>query len=137
MDEESSPDYTLEFLLAFDGRIHWLEQEYRLRFNIRRVSATASRPHGLSYSFTLHDPDGNRLIGFDNAHNVPATGSRHKPRVKAADHWHRREGEKGRRYHFESADKLLEDFFAEVRRVLDERGISDEVRRVTDADERS
>lgn len=133
----SAPDHTLEFLLAFDGRTHWLDQDYCLRFKIRRVAPRASRPHGLRYSFTLHDPDGNRLVGFDNAHNVRATGSRHKARPKQADHWHRTKGDSGRPYQFQSADKLLADFFAEVRRVLAERGISDEVRRVSeDADER-
>ena len=42
-----------------------------------------------------------------------------------------------RPYRFESADKLLADFFAEVHRVLAERGISDEVLDVSQAsDER-
>lgn len=130
--QDDPPDHALEFLLAFDGRTHWLEQDYCLRFKIRRVPPTASRPLGLRYSFTLHDPDGKRLVGFDNAHNVPASGSRHKVRPEQADHWHRREGDKGRPYRFESADKLLADFFAEVSRVLAERGISDEVRRVSE-----
>jgi hypothetical protein len=124
-------DHTLEFLLAFDGRTHWLEQDYCIRFRIRRVPATGRRPHGLQYSFTLHDPDGKRLVGFDNAHVVPAA-LRRAARSGAADHWHRAEDDKGRLYRFESADKLLADFFAEVHRVLTERGIPDEVYRVTE-----
>jgi hypothetical protein len=67
-----STDHGLEFLLAFNGRIHHLEKGYWLKFEIMRVETTAERPHGLSYSFTLHAPDGTRLVGFDNAHNVPA-----------------------------------------------------------------
>jgi hypothetical protein len=43
------------------------------------------------------------------------------------------EGDKGRAYRFESADKLLADFFAEVHRVLAERGITDEVLGVSEA----
>jgi len=31
----------------------------------------------------LHDPDNRRLIGFDNAHNVPAKGARFQKRPKA------------------------------------------------------
>jgi hypothetical protein len=78
-------EHALEFLLAFDGRIHWLEQGYSLKFEIKRVEPMQHRPHGLSYSFTLHDPEGKRLIGFDNAHTVRARGSRFKKRSSAAD----------------------------------------------------
>jgi len=56
-------EHTLEFLLDFDGRTHWYAGGYRVRFEIRRVKKTKARPHGLRYSFTLHDPSGARLIG--------------------------------------------------------------------------
>jgi hypothetical protein len=69
-------DYGLEFLLAFDGRVHHLEKGYSIKFEIRRVEATKNRPHGLSYSFTLHAPDGTRLVGFDNAHRYRARARR-------------------------------------------------------------
>lgn len=49
-----------------------------------------------------------------------------------ADHWHRTEDETGRPYRFVDAEQLLIDFFAEVRRVLAERDISDAVVRVTE-----
>jgi len=124
------PEYALEFLLAFDGRIHHLEEGYRIKFEIRRVEATRDRPHGLSYSLTLHGPDGARLIGFDNAHGVPAAGARFKPRPRASDHWHRTANDPGRAYAFKDADTLLADFFREVRRVLAERGISETVVKV-------
>ena len=55
---EKPSEYGLEFLLAFDGRIHHLEEGYRIKFEIKRVEATKKRPHGLSYAFTLHAPDG-------------------------------------------------------------------------------
>ena len=116
-------EYGLEFLLAFDGRIHHLEEGYWLKFEIKRVEATKERPHGLSYSFTLHAPDGTRLVGFDNAHGVPATGSRFKRKPPASDHWHRTEDDPGRLYQFEDAETLIDDFFDEVERVLGERGI--------------
>lgn len=123
----SDEEHALEFLLAFDGRVHWLERGYWLKFEIGRVEPSAGRPHGLNYSFTLHAPDGKRLVGFDNAHGVAAAGSRFKRRPTATDHWHRTESDEGRPYEFVSADRLLEDFFGEVRRVLDERGLSDTV----------
>jgi hypothetical protein len=117
------PDHTLEFLLAFDGRVHHLEKGYWLKFAIKRVASSKSRPHGLSYSFTLHAPNGSRLIGYDNAHPVAALGGRFKPRPRIADHWHRMEGDLGRPYVFKDAETLLADFFNEVERVLAERGI--------------
>jgi hypothetical protein len=78
----------------------------------------------MRYAFTLHDPDGRRLLGFDNAHAVPPEGSRFKPRAVEQDHWHRNENDEGRPYRFIDADTLLADFEAEVIRVLSERGIA-------------
>jgi uncharacterized protein DUF6516 len=122
--------HTLEFLLAFDGYVHWLEQGYRIKFAIGRVAPSRQRPHGLRYSFTLHDPQGKRLLGFDNAHVL--RGSRYKRHAVTMDHWHRTETDEGQPYRFSDADALLADFFREVRRVLGERGVSDTVVRVED-----
>lgn len=120
-------DHGLEFLLAFDGRLHHLEKGYWLRFELKRVEATKNRPHGLSYSFTLHAPDGTRLVGFDNAHDVSPKGSRFKRRGETTDHWHRTEEDPGRPYHFKDAEALIDDFFNEVERVLRDRGVGLEV----------
>ena len=90
---EGSSDHTLEFLLAFDGRVHHLEKCYWIKFPVKKVEATKTRPHGFSYSFTLHARDGTRLVGFDNADGVPALGSRFRKRSPAIDHWHRTENE--------------------------------------------
>jgi len=117
------PEYGLEFLLAFDGRIHHLEEGYWMKFEIKRAKTTKKRPHGLSYSFTLHAPDGSRLVGFDNAHSVPVPGSSLKRQPPASDHWHRTENDPGRPYEFKDTETLIEDFFDEVERVLRERGI--------------
>jgi hypothetical protein len=72
----------------------------------------------------MHAPNGTRLIGFDNAHDVPHGGSRFKRRGEATDHWHRTERDSGRPYTFTSAQRLIDDFFDEVERVLRERGLS-------------
>jgi hypothetical protein len=125
-------DHAIEFLLAFDGRIHHLEEGYWIKFEIKKVEAHKNRPHGLSYSFTLHAPDGTRLVGFDNAHGIAPVGSRFKKRSQASDHWHRSEGDVGRPYEFKDAETLLDDFFDEVERVLRERGIRTTVVRMED-----
>lgn len=126
----SQPDHTLEYLLAFDGHIHYLEKGYFLKFEVKRVEATKKRPYGLSYSLTLHAPDKTRLIGFDNAHGVPALGSRFKQRPQANDHWHRTEDDPGRPYEFKDAATLINDFLDEAERVLGELGIGTDVIKV-------
>ena len=123
-------DHGLEFLLAFNGRIHHLDKGYWIKFEITRSQVTPKQPHGLTYSFTLHAPDGTRLVGFDNAHQAPAKGAPFKRRNAANDHWHRTEQDPGRPYQFKNAETLIDDFFDEVERVLGERGVSVQVIRV-------
>lgn len=105
MDDDDQV-HTLEFLLAFDGRVHWYAQGYFTKFVIRRVLPTKQRPHGLSYTLTLHAPEGERLMGFDNAHTVAARG-RHAKRQAEADHWHRTGDDPGRPYGFTDAETLI------------------------------
>jgi hypothetical protein len=124
---DEKPEHTLEFLLAFDGRIHWLESGHWIKFEIHRINPTSERPHGLRYSFTLHDPQGHRLVGFDNAHRVSERGSPYKTKPTVMDHWHRTQDDEGRPYVFRDAETLLSDFFQEVRRVLGEQGLSETV----------
>jgi len=117
--ESDRDEHTLEFLLAFDGRVHWYAQGYWVKFEIKRVQPTPERPHGLRYSFTLHDPHGTRLIGYDNAHRIQTR----KGRTVEADHWHRTQGDPGSEYSFKDAATLVGDFLDEVERVLTERGV--------------
>ena len=108
---------------------------YWLKFEIGRVEPTPERPHGLRYAFTLHDPEGNPLVGFDKAHRTPPLGSRFRCTSDEYGHWHRSGSDPERSYAFTTADQLIADFFAEVRRVLGERGISETWRTQTIADE--
>ncbi|MGO9995541.1 MAG: hypothetical protein ACLPTF_23935 [Steroidobacteraceae bacterium] len=116
------PEHALEFLLDFDGRRHFYEGGYFAKFEIRRVSKTKTRPAGIKYAFTLHAPDGTRLMGFDNAHTVPALGGRKKA-AAASDHWHRTADDVGRPYKFSDVETLLNDFFDEVERILTELNV--------------
>jgi hypothetical protein len=121
---ESSPEDELAYLLDYDGARYLFDEGYWVKIEVKRTTPTQQRPHGLSYSLTLHDPDGKRLLGFDNAHAVPPLGGRYKAKPKAHDHWHRTEADKGRPYVFRSAVQLVQDFLDEVDRVLGERGVS-------------
>ena len=122
-----APDYDLDYLLGYDGRLHFLASGHFLKFEARRVDPSEQVPHGIGYSLTLHGPDGTRLLGFDNAHSVPHPGGRYISPPAAADHWHRTASDEGRPYSFSTVPQLLDDFFDEVERVLREEGVEFEV----------
>ena len=115
-----SGDPGLRVLLDLDGVSFALDAagNHRVRFIVKRVPTSPERPHGLSYSLTLHDRLGNRLVGFDNAHAVPR-GKRRPIRV-VKDHRHRLMSI--RPYAYRDAATLLADFWSEVDAVLKERG---------------
>jgi hypothetical protein len=136
MEDTISDEHTLEFLLGFDGRIHYFARGYWVKFEIKRMEPTPERPHGLRYAFTLHDPDGKRLMGFDNAHGVSHQGARYRKPPVAHDHWHRTGDDEGRPYPFTTAEQLLMDFQTEVERVLSALGVDDTVVRESDTTER-
>lgn len=118
------PEYELEHLLGYDGRRHFLATGHFLKFEVRVVGKSERVPHGIAYALTLHDPNGKRLMGFDNAHPVAHQGSSFVPAARQADHWHRSAQDAGRPYTFVSAVQLLDDFFDEVERILEELGVA-------------
>jgi len=69
------PDRTIDTLLDLDGLVLVIDPagKHWVKFTARRVPLSSARPHGIAYSLTLHDEEGNRLVGFDNAHAVAAT----------------------------------------------------------------
>ena len=99
--------------LFVDDAGHWV------KFVVVRTEATPERPHGLSYSLTLHAPDGARLVGFDSAHPVRERRGRGGQRLERD---HRRRLRTIRPYEYEDAATLIEDFWKAVDQVLRERG---------------
>lgn len=122
-----TPERTLEWLLDYDGRRHFFASGHFLKFEIRLVEQSNQVPHGIAYSFTFHDPEGTRLLGFDNAHPVPHAGGKYVKPKPEADHWHRTINDEGRPYTFITVEQLLENFFTEVEKVCEKHGISTEV----------
>jgi hypothetical protein len=110
-------------LLDLDGQVLVVDPkgEYWVRFSVDRVASTPERPHGLRYSLTLHGPDGNRLVGFDNAHSVRASQRPGGKRRGSYDHKHR--FGTVRPYVFKDPASLLEDFWGEVDSVLKQKGV--------------
>jgi Family of unknown function (DUF6516) len=109
-------DHALDTLLDLDGQILVIDAAgYWVKFVVNRVPPTPEKPHGLDYSLTLHGPDGERLVGFDNAHPVGR-----KPRP-TQDHKHRLRTV--RPYDYKTAAELVADFWAEVEAVMREKGV--------------
>ena len=116
-------DPGLDELLEFNGTVlvadpigqHWV------KFVVHRVESTPERPHGLSYSLTLHAADGERLVGFDNAHAVARKQGMVRVTETMHDHKHRFRAIKP--YEYQDAATLLADFWDEVDNVLKERGV--------------
>src|ERR1700719_4549394 len=86
-------DCGLDALLDLDGVVYALSDDsapYWVKFVVKQVPASLERPHGLSYSLTLHDPQGDRVLGFDNAHPVSeGSGPGIRTRIEC-DHQHHR-----------------------------------------------
>lgn len=116
-------DPSLDVLLDLDGQVLVIDPATRhwVRFVVTRVPASPEKPHGLDYALTLHGPDGERLVGFDNAHPVRATAGPGGKGRMAQDHKHRLKTV--RPYEYRDAASLLEDFWREVEDVLAQKGM--------------
>jgi hypothetical protein len=113
-------DPGLDTLLDLDGQTLFVDEiGHWVKFIVQRTEVKPERPHGLSYSLTLHAPDGDRLVGFDNAHPVQERRGPGTRRRGEGDHRHRRRAI--RPYQYKDAATLLEDFWKEVDAVLQER----------------
>ncbi|MCA8250443.1 DUF6516 family protein [Burkholderia multivorans] len=112
-------DVAIDTLIDLNGSILDQENGYWIKLEAWRVEASPEIPHGIRYSLTLHEPYGNRILGYDNAHAVkPPKKFKYAGRILAYDHKHRHASDKGVPYEFKDAQQLLNDFFADVDRVL-------------------
>lgn len=115
----SKEDISIENLLELDGVRYVIDERLGLwvKFEAMRVRSTNERPQGIRYSLTLHDRFNRRIIGFDNAHAVEHGGKTNVSPKRTYDHWHRDALDNGRPYDYQSAGKLIEDFWKEVEKV--------------------
>ena len=121
--KEYYEDPSIAWFLELNGTIHFVDErcKYRVKIEAKRTEVTPERPHGLSYSLTLHDADNERILGFDNAHPVR---SRKGPGGKQHRfHDHRHCYDRTRVYHFVDTATLITDFYDAVDRILDELGV--------------
>ena len=114
-------DWGLRTLLDLHGQIIDQEGGYWVKIEVWAVPVSRDIPHGIRYSLTLHEPYGNRILGFDNAHAVkPPKKFKYSGIRVPYDHKHRHASDKGVPYEFKDAHQLLSDFFEEVDRILKE-----------------
>lgn len=111
----SSIDYALDALLEMDGTIYYYPSGFWLKIEAKRMYISNNYPHAIKYSLTLHDVNGNRVLGYDNAHGVPG-----KSINTAFDHKHK--GTRIISYKYSCAEELLEHFFNDVELILEKAG---------------
>jgi hypothetical protein len=115
-------DAAIETLLDLNGAILDQGNGCWIKLEAWRVEATRQIPHGIRYSLTLHEPNGKRILGYDNAHAIkPPPKFKYAGQILTYDHKHRHVSDKGTPYAFTDAQELLKDFFADVDRILLER----------------
>lgn len=110
-------DDAIHRLLSYDRHRYEMDNGWSIRFRVRIAPLTTGRPHGIKYSLTLHDAQGRRLLGFDNAHGIP--------RASAYDHQHGfRSAGAPHTYEYRSGDELIADFFDAVERACAAEGVA-------------
>ncbi len=120
-------DDELDTLLGLDGSFFAVAAGFVVEFMVRRTEATPGRPHGIYYALVFRPAGGPPYVKFDNAHPVERPGGRFVKAPPSYDHWHRDLRGPGRPYAFTTPTQLLKDFWAEVKRVLNEKGIPNDL----------
>ena len=108
----------IETLLDLDGERFEVGNGYWVKFDAKQVDVTKMIPHGVKYSLTLHRPDNTRIMGFDNAHLVKPPGNQFKYAVQFFAYQ-----KPPVPYHFNSPEKLVEDFWDAVDHALLQEGV--------------
>jgi len=111
-------DNGIDTLLDLHANIVQQEHGYWVEIHAWRVESNALIPHGIRYALPLHEQNGKRVMGYDNAHAVkPPNRFKYAGQVLPYDHKHRHISDQGVPYEFKDTYQLLRDFFADVDRV--------------------
>lgn len=120
-----SKEKSLETLLTMDGQKMVIDEKRGLwtKFQAKRVQVTDDRPHGISYSLSLHDRNNKRILGFDNAHPIEYGGKHMAAPKRQYDHYHAFDSAVPSPYQFESPEKLVTDFWIAVDEFISGTGL--------------
>lgn len=116
MNNPKGNDIGLNSLLELNDEIFPMDNGYWTKIEAKKVEPNDVIPHGIKYSLTLHDRSNKRILGFDNAHAIKPKKKRYRAKITKWDHKH--EKDRVKPYEFESAGKLLEDFWKSVNDIL-------------------
>lgn len=113
-------DTGLDTLLSMDGVVRVYPNKYWWKIKAHLVDPSEQRPHGISYSFTLHDNKNTRIFGMDNKHVPKNRRKGYHGRIIEFDHVHEDKNDKGTAYAFINAETLMSDFLLKVKEIMDE-----------------
>ena len=113
---ENEQDPTRDFLLDLNG-MSITFKNHTVTFKIVAVAPSKERPHGLDYCLVLLNKRRQRIFGIDNAHGINFSKKKFGGRKIIWDHQHREM--KIIPYSFVSPEKLLEDFWNEVNKIIE------------------
>jgi hypothetical protein len=108
-----------QHLLDLDGQYFQFEGGYYAKCVFHVVPKSQQKPHGFDYSLTLHRKDGERMLGFDNAHAAPKRRGPASKSRRAPEFDHRHKGDRTYRYEYKDLATLLDDFWDEVDKALE------------------
>lgn len=115
-------DDNLQVLLDLDGESMFIDEKLGVwvKFEVKAAPTDLKRLHGIRYSLTMHDRSGQRILGFDNAHEIEYGKKNKVAAQRTYDHCHV-DGKKDiKPYPYTTALKLLEDFWAAVDKKIEE-----------------
>ena len=118
MSHQNLKDPGLIALLDLDGEIFPMVNGFWTKIEVKMIMHNEGIPHGVRYSLTLHNSRNLRVLGYDNAHRFKTGRRGFGAKVNEWDHKH--EGNTTKPYEFESAGQLLEDFWKDVNRIIED-----------------
>ena len=107
-----------QYLADLDGQYFQFEGGYYAKIVFHVVPKNQEKPHGFDYSLTFHRKDGERILGFDNAHAPPARSGPAAKSKQSPQFDHKHKGKRTYQYNYVDLAMLLNDFWDEVDKVL-------------------
>jgi len=112
-------DHGLDTLLSMDGVKRIYPNKYWWMIKAYQIERSKERPHGIRYTFTLHDNHNRRIFGMDNKHVPPNRCKGYHGRIVEFDHTHEDAEDEGTAYAFINAETLMTDFLYRVKEIMD------------------